>query len=133
MKTIMLGVIAAAVTFAGNAYAEGGKNINHSSSYSESNSSARANNRNSVSNNVSNNTNFQDKRQAPGFGVGGGYCANGLSVSFPGGGFGFTMMERMCKTEIGARVAKTYLGAPSAAQYVCRQSEFKMLSACRGR
>lgn len=105
------------------AFAEGNK----SSSFSESYSSSRANN----NNNVSNNTKFQDRRQAPGFGVGGGYCSNGLSVSGPGFGFGFSSMDRMCKVQIGAGIAKDYLGKPSAVEYVCQQGEFKSLNACK--
>lgn len=97
-----------------------------SSSYSESSSRSTANN-----NGNTQSTNFRDRLQAPGFGVGGGYCSDGLSVSFPGGGFGFSSMVRVCKTEIGARVAKTYLGPSAAAQYVCQQPEYRSLAACR--
>jgi len=106
-----------------------------SQSYSQSRSNARATGGNAAANNtgVNNSTSFRDRLQAPGFGVGGGYCADGLSISFPGGGFGFTSMARMCKTEMGARVAKTYLGQQSAAQYVCSQAEFRQLTACRPR
>lgn len=108
-------------------------NVNQSSSHSASKSSARAEGGNATNAGNSQTTNFRDRLQAPGFGVGGGYCSNGLSLSFPGGGFGFSAMERVCKTEISARVAKTYLGPQAAAQYVCSQSEFRNLSACRPR
>lgn len=135
--------IAAAVVLASTSFASAGQwgqrsentNVNVSQSNAQSRSSARAQggNAQSVANNAGNTqtTNFRDRLQAPGFGVGGGYCADGLSISFPGGGFGFTSMARMCKTEMGARVANTYLGRQSAAQYVCSQSEFRNLSACR--
>lgn len=103
----------------------------------QSQSVARAKGGNAASNatnsGVNNSTSFRDRLQAPGFGVGGGYCSNAASVSFPGGGFGFSFMERMCKTEVGARVAKTYLGTQPAAQYVCMQPEFRNLTACRPR
>lgn len=112
------------------------KNNVSSQSYSQSRSNARATggNASSAANNAGNSqvSNFRDRLQAPGFGVGGGYCSNAASVSFPGGGFGFSFMERMCKTEVGARVAKTYLGATPAAQYVCSQAEFRNLTVCRG-
>lgn len=107
-----------------------------SQSYSQSRSSSRATGGNAASaaNNsgVNNSTSFRDRLQAPGFGVGGGYCSNAASVSFPGGGFGFSFMERACKVDINARVAKTYLGSQPAAQYVCQQREFSNLSVCRG-
>lgn len=102
-----------------------------SQSYSQSRSNSRATGGDASNSGISNNTNFRDRLQAPGFGVGGGYCANGLSISFPGGGFGFTAMERMCRTEIGARVAKQYLNPQAAAQYVCSQADFRNLTVCR--
>lgn len=144
MKKLSI-VIAAlvTVTFAGNAFADGGNKINNSStsqsaSYSSSSAkggNARATGGRASANNsgVNNSTRFQDKLQAPGLSVGGAYCSNSFGASFPGGGLGFSTMVRTCKTEIGARVAKTYLGSQAAAQYVCLQSEFKQLSVCRGR
>lgn len=106
-------------------------NVSQSQSYSQSRSNARATGGTAINSGVNNSTTFRDRLQAPGFGVGGGYCADGLSISFPGGGFGFTSMARMCKTQMGAAVARDYLGRQSAAQYVCSQSEFRNLTACR--
>src|SRR6478609_3822091 len=127
MRKVLVAAAALVLSF-GAANAEGNKNYNNSSSNSASfaRSSSRATggaggNASASNNGNSQTTNFRDRLQAPGFGVGGGYCSNGLSISFPGGGFGFSSMERMCKVEIGARVAKSYLGSNSAAQYVCSQ------------
>jgi len=128
-----------AATLSVAAFAEGNKNTNnsYSQSYSQSRSSSRAQGGNAAStaNNAGNTqtTNFRDRLQAPGFGVGGGYCADGLSISFPGGGFGFTSQARMCKTQMGAQIVKTYLGMNPARQYVCSQYEFRMLTACGGK
>lgn len=147
MKCISFGIVAlVAVTFAGNAFADGGDKVrttSKSQSISVSQSSAQGGNAratggrggNASANNsgVNNSTSFKDKLQAPGLAVSGGYCQNAFGLSVPGGGLGFSFMERTCKTEIGARVARTYLGGSAAAQYVCMQAEFKRLSVCRGR
>ena len=98
----MSAVFTAATVFTTPVFAGdwGNRSTNVSVAQSASQSSAAASN-----SGVNNSTSFRDRLQAPGFGVGGGYCSNGLSVSFPGGGFGFSAMERTCKTEISARVA----------------------------
>ena len=129
--TIALAMLASPV-FAGD-WGQRNSNFNVNQSSSHSRSSARAEGGNATNSGVNNSTSFRDRLQAPGFGVGGGYCSNGLSISFPGGGFGFSSMERACKTEISARVARTYLGPQAAAQYVCTQYEFRSLAACRRR
>lgn len=141
MKSALLCSMLALGFLTTSALADGGNKINSSSSsasYSSSSAkggNARATGGRASANNsgVNNSTRFQDKLQAPGLAVGGSYCSNAFGVSFPGGGLGFSAMERTCKTEIGARVAKTYLGGQAAAQYVCQQSEFKKLTVCRGR
>lgn len=137
MKSVI--AFAAALLISTSAFAEGNNrnynnNVAAAQSFSQSRSSSRSNSNSAsqaINSGVNNNTNIRDRLQAPGFGVGGGYCSNGLSVSFPGGGFGFSAMERMCKIEIGARVVRTYINAPNAASYVCSQYEFKNLPACR--
>lgn len=125
-------VLAASSSFAGQwGQQQSNTNVNvrnNVSSHSSSSSRANANNAGNTQT-----TSFRDRAQAPGFSVGGGYCADGLSISFPGGGFGFTSMARMCKTQMGAAIAQDYLGKQSAVQYVCTQSEFRNLTACKQR
>lgn len=132
VATILLMPVTA---FAGG-YEGGGNRVNsYSEAYSSSKSTSRATGgkaeANANNSGVNNSTSFRDRLQAPGMGVGGGYCSNALSLSFPGGGFGFSAMERMCKIEIGARVVNTYINRPNAAAYVCGQREFANLPACR--
>lgn len=75
--------------------------------------------------------NQQDRAQAPGFGVGGGYCSDAASISVPGGGFGFSTMSRVCRQEKLLGMANTYYGGAAARQVGCENiREFRTLPAC---
>lgn len=75
--------------------------------------------------------NQRDRAQAPGFGVGGGYCSDAASLSFPGGGFGFSSMSKVCKQEKLLGMADTYFGRPAARQVGCENvKEFRSLPSC---
>lgn len=131
MKSLFVSFISAAIVFTLTAIApasagewgqRGDTNIkvrSVSNSYSQSSSSSRSS------------INQQDRLQAPGFGVGGGYCSNAFSVAFPGGGLGFSAMERMCKLEKGADIVSKYVSKGDATAYVCNQAEFAQVPTCR--
>lgn len=118
MKSIIIAAILSVI--AGTAVAGDRnhiKNTSVSQSWSQSSSKAAINQ--------------QDRAQAPGFGVGGGYCSDAASVSFPGGGFGFSTMSRVCKQEKLLGMANTYYGGSAARQVGCENiREFRTLPAC---
>lgn len=75
--------------------------------------------------------NQQDRAQAPGFGVGGGYCSDAASLSVPGGGFGFSTMSKVCKDEKLLGLADKYFGRTAARQIGCENvKEFRTLPHC---
>lgn len=115
MKSIAIAIVLAVVASPAFAGGNSNKNTNVAQSYSASQSSI----------------NQQDRRQAPGFGVGGGYCSDAASISVPGGGFGFSTMSRVCKQEKLLGMADQYFGRPAARQVGCEQvKEFRNLPAC---
>lgn len=82
-------------------------------------------NQNSINNSI------KDRAQAPGFGVGGGYCSDAFSASGPGFGFGFSAMSKVCKQEKVLGMADQYYGRSAARQVGCESvKEFRSLPAC---
>lgn len=116
MKYILLAaVIASLASPAMAGQVNKSKSTSVSQSYSQSNSSI----------------NQKDRLQAPGFGVGGGYCSDAFSLSGPGVGFGFSAMSKVCKQEKLLGMADTYFGRPAAQQVGCEQvKEFRSLPGC---
>lgn len=119
MKKILLAFAVVALATSPALAGSKNKNNNVSQSWSQSQASSRSS------------INQQDRAQAPGFGVGGGYCSDAVSASFPGGGFGFSTMSRVCKQEKLLGMADTYYGRPAARQVGCENvKEFRSLPAC---
>ena len=146
-KILISAAMAMALAFTSSAYAEGNGthngnnnrgtlngNLNGNNMSASSRASARASARqtnsqsyegyNGIDGSGNSTNNFKDRLQAPSFGVGGGWCSNAFSLSVPGGGFGFSSMDRMCRLQIGAEMVQRYISRPNAAAYICNQREF---------
>lgn len=123
MRTIALAIAIAAI--ATSAFAEGRLPGNKNTNVNVATSGAKARSNSSV--------NIQDRRQAPGMGVGGGDCSIGGSISLAGfGGSAFGPASH-CRIATNASTVATYVDAYSAKQYVCMQSQFKRLRGCAAR
>lgn len=123
MRTIALAIAIAAI--ASSAFAEGRLPGNKNTNVNVATSGSKARSNSSV--------NIQDRRQAPGMGVGGGDCSIGGSLSFAGFGASAFGPASYCKVASNAAVVNAYVDAYSAKQYVCMQSFAKKLRGCTAR